>query len=32
VTGTVRMLDRTPAEPAVTQKEVPPRMEVILGF
>jgi len=31
VTGTVRMLDRTPASPAVTQNEVPPRVEVIFG-
>jgi hypothetical protein len=25
------MLDRTPALPAVTQNEVPPRIEVIFG-
>ena len=32
VTGTVRMLERTPASPAVTQNEVPPRVEMIFGF
>ncbi len=31
VTGTVRMLERTPARPAVTQKDVPPRVLVIFG-
>jgi len=32
VTGTVSMSDRTPALPAVTQKDVPPRVETIFGF
>ena len=31
VTGTVRMLLRTPARPAVTQNDVPPRSDVIVG-
>ena len=31
VTGTVSMLDRTPARPAVTQKDVPPRIDLIIG-
>jgi len=32
VTGTVSMLERTPARPAVTQKEVPPRIDSTTGF
>ena len=32
VTGTVRMLERTPAFPAVTQNDVPPRIDRIFGF
>ena len=32
VTGTVSTLDRTPPAPAVTQNEVPPRIEVSFGF
>ena len=32
MTGTVSRLDRTPAWPAVTQNDVPPRIEVIFGF
>ena len=32
VTGTVSMSDRTPALPAVTQNEVPPRIELIFGL
>ena len=32
VTGTVRMSDRTPARPAVTQNDVPPRIDSIFGF
>ena len=31
VTGTVSTLDRTPARPAVTQKDVPPRVDVSFG-
>ncbi len=31
VTGTVSTLERTPALPAVTQNDVPPRIEVIFG-
>ena len=30
--GTVRMLERTPAWPAVTQNEVPPRIENSFGL
>ena len=30
VTGTVSMLERTPARPAVTQNDVPPRIDVML--
>ncbi len=32
VTGTVRMRDRTPASPANTQNEVPPRSDSIFGI
>jgi len=32
VTGTVSMLERTPAAPAVTQNDVPPRIDRIFGF
>ena len=32
VTGTVSMLERTPARPAVTQKDVPPRIEATTGL
>ena len=32
VTGTVSMSERTPSLPAVTQNEVPPRIEVSFGF
>ena len=32
VTGTVRMSERTPSVPAVTQNDVPPRMDVSFGF
>jgi hypothetical protein len=32
VTGTVRMLDRIPALPAVTQNDSPPRSENSFGF
>ena len=32
MTGTVSMLERTPALPAVTQNEVPPRIDLMFGF
>jgi hypothetical protein len=32
VTGTVSMLERTPARPAVTQNDVPPRIDCTTGF
>ena len=32
VTGTVSMLERTPALPAVTQNDVPPRIDFTTGF
>ena len=32
VTGTVSTLERTPAWPAVTQNDVPPRIDVSFGF
>jgi hypothetical protein len=32
VTGTVSMLERTPALPAVTQNEVPPRIDLMFGL
>ena len=32
VTGTVSMLERTPATPAVTQNDVPPRIDWTTGL
>ncbi len=32
VIGTVRIVERTPAWPAVTQNDVPPRIDCTVGF